>query len=92
MELIKRNTGYGLRALLHMCSRESDEAATAEELAEAADTTVDFMHKIMRSLRERGIVTSKPGPGGGFRLARTPDEIDLLEIVVAVQGAFEVNR
>ncbi|MEA3401150.1 MAG: Rrf2 family transcriptional regulator [Armatimonadota bacterium] len=92
MELIRRNTGYGLRALLHMVARGDDEVASAEELADAADTTVDFMHKIMQSLRDGGIVTSKRGPGGGFRLAREPEEIDLLEVVMAVQGPFEVNR
>ena len=111
MELIKRNTGYGLRALIFMASHgeeaaagtvaeegatategRAEQALTAEELGEVADTTADFMHKIMQALRDAGIVASKRGPGGGFRLARDPGDITLLEIVNAVQGEVRVNR
>ena len=92
MELIRRDTGYGLRALLHMATHPETEAFTATELADAADTTEDFMHKIMRALRDGGIVTSRRGPSGGFAFARTPGEISLLEVVTAVQGPLQVNR
>lgn len=91
MELIKRNTGYGLRALLHMAMQEPSGPFTAEELAGAAGTSSDFMHKIMRSLRDAGIVSSKSGPSGGFRLERAPHELSVLEIVHAIQGPFRVN-
>lgn len=92
MEVIKRNTAYGLRALIALALHDDESAMTAEELADAADATVDFMHKIMQSLRDRGIVESKRGPSGGFRLARDPGEINLLEVVTALQGPINVNR
>ncbi len=92
MELIKRNTGYGLRALLHMAANRDVDAFTAEELAGAADTSTDFMHKIMRSLRDAGIVSAKRGPSGGFTFERDPGDVDLLEVVQAIQGSFRVNR
>jgi Rrf2 family protein len=92
MELIKRNTGYGLRALLHMAANGEAEAYTAEDLAEVADTSIDFMHKIMRSLRDAGIVSAKRGPSGGFTLERDPNDVTLLEVVNAIQGEFQVNR
>ena len=92
MELIKRNTGYGLRALLHMAANPDVDASTAEELAEVADTSTDFMHKIMRSLKEAGIVAAKRGPAGGFRLKRDPHDVTVLEVVNAIQGEFRVNR
>ena len=92
MELIKRNTGYGLRALIAMASHGAEESFTAEQLADAADTTADFMHKIMQALRDAGIVESKRGPGGGSRLAQDPAEVTLLEVVNAVQGELRVNR
>ena len=112
MGLIRRNTGYGLRALIFMARHEAEkarmadgtearartadgaeaEAFTAEQLADAADTTADFMHKILQALRDAGIVASKRGPGGGFRLARDPAEVTLLEIVNTVQGELHVNR
>ncbi len=92
MELIKRNTGYGLRALLHMAAHRETEAFTAEELAEAADTSTDFMHKIMRALKDAGIVSARRGPSGGFSFEQQPEQISLLDVVQAIQGAFQVNR
>ena len=92
MELIKRNTGYGLRALLHMAAEGDGQAFTAEELAEAADTSTDFMHKIMRSLRDAGIVSSKPGPSGGFQFQQAPAEVSVFEVVNAIQGPLTVNQ
>jgi Rrf2 family protein len=92
MELIKRNTGYGLRALLHMAGNRHKAAFTAEQLADAADTSTDFMHKIMRSLRDAGIVNARRGPSGGFSFEREPEEISLLDVVQAIQGEFQVNR
>lgn len=92
MELVRRDTGYGLRALIHMARTDADGTFTAEELARVAATSEDFMHKIMRALRDAGIVKARRGPAGGFRLAHDPAEITLLEVVLAVQGPIVVNR
>ena len=92
MELIKRNTGYGLRAVLHMAAHREQEAFTADELAGAADTSTDFMHKIMRALKDAGIVSARRGPTGGFSFEQQPEQISVLDVVRAIQGPFEVNR
>lgn len=92
MELVRRDTGYGLRALIHMARNSANGTFTADDLARVAATTEDFMHKIMRALRDAGIVEAKRGPSGGFRLARDAAEITLLEVVQAVQGPVAVNR
>ena len=92
MELIKRNTGYGLRALLHMAAHRDVDAFTAEELAEVADTSTDFMHKIMRSLRDAGVVSARRGPAGGFSFEKDPHDVTVLDVVNAIQGEFQVNR
>lgn len=92
MEIIKQNTSYALRALLHMAGCAEDTIFTAEELADEAGTTADFMHKIMQSLRQSDLVASRPGPGGGFRLGRAAGDLTLLDITTAVQGPLAVSR
>lgn len=47
-----------------------------------------FLEQLLRRLRRAGIVTGKRGPGGGYRLARAPEQIDLLQIVEAVEGSL----
>ena len=45
-----------------------------------------YLEQIFQKLRRAGLVTSKRGPGGGYQLARRPDEIALGDVVRAVQG------
>jgi Rrf2 family protein len=45
-----------------------------------------YLEQIFQRLRRAGLVTSKRGPGGGYRLARPPAEITLREVVEAVEG------
>lgn len=92
MNLIRENTRYGLRALLHMVSHNCDRRFSAAELAEAADTTTDFMHKILQDLQGAGIVSSRSGPGGGSRLAREPDEVTLWDALQALQGSVAISK
>ena len=92
MQIIKQNTSYALRALLHMAGFPEDTSFTAEELADVAGTSPDFMRKIMQSLRQSDLVVSRRGPGGGFRLRRAVEDITLLDAATAVQGPFAVSR
>jgi Rrf2 family transcriptional regulator, iron-sulfur cluster assembly transcription factor len=46
-----------------------------------------YLEQIFQKLRRAGLVTSKRGPGGGYQLARRPEEITLAEVVRAVQGS-----
>jgi len=92
MQIIRQNTSYALRALLHMADAVDQTSFTAEELADVAGTTTDFMQKIMQSLRQAGIVASRRGPTGGFRLGRPSDQIALLDITAAVQGQLAISR
>ncbi len=91
MQIIKQNTTYALHALLHMANSPADTSFTAEQLAAASGATIDFMHKIMQSLRRANLVASQRGPGGGFRLDRAPEDLPLLDVVVAVQGPLTVT-
>jgi len=92
MQFIRRNTGYGLRALVHMAASPDGASFTAQELAEAAETAVRFMHKTLQGFRNAGIVASKRGPGGGFRLAKSPAGVILLDAVKALQELLTISR
>lgn len=52
----------------------------------AAETAVptSYLSKVLQQLARNGIVASKRGVGGGFELARDPDELTVLEVVNAV--------
>jgi Rrf2 family protein len=51
-----------------------------------------YLNKQLQALSKAGIVTSTPGPRGGFRLARPAEGISLLDVVTAIEGPEEAFR
>ena len=75
---------YAIRALLTLAA--SDSSISAEHLAQEQDLPSKFLGAIMSDLRRGGLVTSQRGPDGGFRLARSADDIQIADILRVVSG------
>src|SRR5579875_2565563 len=69
-----------------------DGALPARRLAEVYDLPQPYLAKILKSLVSAGVLTAVSGPRGGFRLARVPEEISVLDIVEALEGRTQVFR
>lgn len=65
---------------------------SAAALAEFHGVSTSYLLKHLRALSADGLVTSMPGPKGGYRLARRTGDMTLLDIVVAVEGARPAFR
>jgi Rrf2 family protein len=68
---------------------------SAAALAEFHGVSASYLLKHLQALSGAGIVTTLPGPKGGYRLARPAEAITLLDIVLAVEGpgpAFRCNE
>ena len=63
-----------------------DQALPAARLAEFHDVPPAYLAKALQAMTVAGITESRPGPLGGYRLARPPAEVTLLEVVLAVDG------
>ena len=75
--------------LLHWAGRD---AIPASKLAEFHDLPAVYLNKQLQALGRAGILTSLPGPRGGFRLARSPERITLMDVVAAIEGPGEAFR
>lgn len=86
----------GVEWTTHCCtvlgSMPAGAVAPAGKLAEFHGVPAAYLGKQMQRLAGAGIVESVPGRRGGFRLARPTDEITLLDIVLAVEGAEPAFR
>ncbi len=97
MELIRQDTDYAMRAMTCMGrtadggKSEDSSRVTAESLSESQQIPLSFCHKILRKLVSARLAVSRPGRAGGFRLARRPANIRLLDIVQAIQGPVAVS-
>lgn len=65
---------------------------SAAALAEFHGVSTSYLLKHLQALSGAGIVATVPGPKGGYRLAKTPDRISLLDIVLAVEGPAPAFR
>jgi len=73
-------TDYGMRALMRLAG-EPDRLFTTEEIAREFGISRNHLIKVIRKLALAGIVATRRGASGGFRLAKAADEFTLGEIV-----------
>ena len=76
---------YALRAALELAAG-GDGPIKGERIAESQDIPLKFLENILLELRHHGIVASQRGADGGYWLARPSAEINLAEIIRAVEG------
>ena len=92
MDIIRNDTDYAMRALVHLALHRQEWPIPAKALAGAEDIPKDFAYKLLRMLTKAGLTQSQMGVQGGFTLARDPTDITLLEVTEAIQGAVAVRK
>ncbi len=88
--LITRETDYAVRTVLYL-AREGNRIANVTEVAHAMHIPESFLAKILQRLTKSNILVSSRGVKGGFKLAKKPSEISLLDILMSIQGAATIN-
>ena len=77
---------YGLKALVHLAALPPGQTAQSQEIAAANNIPKKFLDAILGELRMAGIVDTKKGKGGGYRLSRPHGEIMLGSAVRTLDG------
>ncbi len=82
--------GDGVEQAIHSVSLlaglPDDGLLSAAALAEFHGVSASYLLKHLQALSKVGITHTLPGPKGGYRLAKAPEDITLLDIVLAVEG------
>jgi len=82
---------YAIRAMIHLACLPDGGVALRSEIAEAQYIPTSFMAKILRSLVRARLLRSSRGVNGGFSLARPAADINMLEIVEAIEGPLALT-
>jgi len=77
---------YAVRALAELARRASEDPVPIGEIARARDIPVQFLEGLFATLRRAGLLASQRGVKGGYRFARAPNEITVLEVVELLEG------
>lgn len=80
---ITQTTEYALRAVVWLADRSGQPQAT-QQIADATRVPAGYLSKVLQNLRRNGMVTAQRGLHGGFTLARSADELTVLDVVNAV--------
>jgi Rrf2 family protein len=88
---ITRQADYAVRAVLYLAQLGPHSRVSTAQIAREQKIPATFLAKIMSQLSASGIVHATRGAHGGVRLARPADEVSLLEVVEAIDGAILLN-
>lgn len=89
---LTRSVSYALGIMLRVVEHDSEDPMSAAAIARGCEFPPRFLYRILRLLVDAGLLEGQSGPGGGYRLARRPREISLLDIVEAVEGPQEPDE
>lgn len=81
---------YGLRALVDMAVNSKDGPISLIQTAQRQNISLNYLEQVFGMLRKAGIVLSVKGAGGGYKLARSVDDITVREILEALEGEFSI--
>jgi Rrf2 family protein len=79
--MVSTTTQYALRALAKLADLDQGTTMLGRDLARQADIPANYLSKILLALRNAGLLTTARGSGGGYKLARPPEEIRLIDVV-----------
>ena len=86
---------YAVMAMTDLAGRQGLAEGRAVALADIAarqEISLSYLEQLFSRLRRRGLVISARGPGGGYRLARAPDETLISDIIIAVDEPMRATR
>jgi Rrf2 family protein len=83
---LTRASSYALHAVVYMADQDNNEPVASHVIAKARKIPERFLLKVLKPLVSARVLLSIKGPNGGYRLAKSANEITLLEILEAVDG------
>lgn len=90
MRLSKR-CEYGIKAVVRLAQARSTGYVQSRELAEAEALPAKFLESILLALRSAGILDSKVGAGGGYRLAKPAESVRVADLILALEPPQEAS-
>ena len=83
---VSAKTDYALRAALELAAAPDEKPVKGERIATAQAIPLRFLENILMQLRHAGLVESRRGADGGYRLARPAADVTLADVIRAIDG------
>lgn len=88
---LSKTSALAALAMTFLARQNNSTVTQARQVAEHLDIPLDSALKILQCLARHRLIDSQLGRGGGYRLTKTPDQVNLLQIVEAIDGPLDVG-
>jgi len=89
---ISARADYAVRGMIELAAAGPDAVVKGERLAEAQAIPLHFLENILGDLKQAGIISTRRGPEGGYRLARPAADVTVADVIRAVEGPLATVR
>ena len=86
--LISTKGRYALRILVDMAEHETGDYTPLRDVAKRQDISEKYLESVVKLLVRDGILTGLRGKGGGYRLRRPPDQINVGDVLRLCEGTL----
>jgi Rrf2 family iron-sulfur cluster assembly transcriptional regulator len=83
---------YAVTAMLDLALHYEEGPITLADISQRQGISLSYLEQLFAKLRRQGLVESTRGPGGGYRLSRSPHEIPVADVIIAVDEKVETTR
>ncbi len=82
---------YAVTAMLDLSLNYGIKPITLSDISERQGISLSYLEQLFAHLRRHGLVSSSRGPGGGYRLSRSAEEVTVLDVISAVDEKVETT-
>ena len=83
---------YAVTAMLDLSLNYGVRPITLADISDRQGISLSYLEQLFANLRRQGLVSSSRGPGGGYRLSRSADEVTVLDVISAVDEKVDTTR
>lgn len=83
---------YAVTAMLDLALHNDHGPISLADISKRQGISLSYLEQLFSRLRKQGLVTSTRGPGGGYGLSRTADQIAVVDVISAVDEKVDTTR
>ena len=83
---------YAVTAMLDLALHHEGGPVALADIAKRQGISLSYLEQLFAKLRKRDLVRSTRGPGGGYRLGRSAEEIAVVDVIGAVDESVDATR
>ena len=82
---------YAVTAVLDLAFHQESGPVSLSDISGRQEISLSYLEQLFSKLRKNNIVSSTRGPGGGYKLTNSADQVSIVDIIIAVDESYRAN-